>query len=348
MFAVADFMSDVPEENIGPELPESYLWFRTQDLDEACETITQAYDPHTLKSLDSFEKADISLHHASLNSVSMSIIHYGNDVTATVETLTGIYVFMPLHGELEIETDNEKRVCKPGSGIVVNAGSHLVKTMRGGYRQLVVKFDPESIIRYLSSLNRLVVDDNIIFQSEMKQEGRTKSWWRTVSYVMDEISDIDPTCPQQMMAEILEQLLIQSLICGQPHNYSDVLYSPKERQLAPWYVKKAEEYIEANASNPITLADVAEITGVSERSLQNAFKKAKGLSPMQYLREVRLEMANRALLVAAPDESVTPVAISCGFRQLSRFARQYKDRFGELPSETLQRSMLSRPSDLDQ
>jgi AraC-like DNA-binding protein len=332
------------EDEENPVLPDSYLWFRTQNLDEARETITQAYDPHTLESLDSLKDADISLHHASFNSVSLSIIHYGNDVTATVEKLSGIYVFMPLHGELELSADGEKVVCKPGSGVVVNAGANLVKTMRGGYRQLVVKLDPDIILRYLSSLNRFVAEEPIVFETRMEQEGRTKSWWRTVRYVMDEMSSIDPSCPQQMMSEVLGQLLVQSLVCSQPHNYSEALYSPRERQLAPWYVKKAEEYIEAHASHSLTLADVAEATQVSERSLQNAFKKARGMSPMQYLREVRLDMANRALLTAAPEESVTPVAISCGFKQLSRFAKQYKERYGELPSETLHRTMLTKPS----
>jgi AraC-like DNA-binding protein len=344
---MSDKEPDSPLQPENPALPDSFLWLRTQDLDEARATITRAYDPHQLESHNPLKDSDISLHHASLNSVSLSIIQYDTDVTATVDELTGVYVFMPLQGQLELVCDGLHYQCEPGSGLVINAGSSIVKTMRGGFRQLVIKFNPEAIHRYLISLHRFAVEQDIAFQPHLEQQGRTRSWWRSVKHVMDELADIDPSCPQQMMTEVFEQLLTQSLVCSQPHNYSEALYSPKERNLVPWYVKKAEDFIEVNAANSLTMADVAEAAGVSERSLQNAFKKSKGLSPMQYLRDVRLEMANKALLTAAPDDSVTPVAISCGFRQLSRFAQQYKTRYGELPSETLQRTMQVNPSILD-
>ena len=59
---------------------------------------------------------------------------------------------------------------------------------------------------------------------------------------------------------------------------------------------------------------------------------------MAYLKQKRLEAARRTLLAASPlTTSVTEVATQWGFFHLGRFARDYSQLFGELPSETLKR-----------
>jgi AraC-like DNA-binding protein len=71
------------------------------------------------------------------------------------------------------------------------------------------------------------------------------------------------------------------------------------------------------------------------RAMFMAFKKARGYTPMAFLRRVRLEQTRRIL--QKPDEttSVTAVSFSCGFNNSGYFARDYKKAFGELPSATL-------------
>jgi transcriptional regulator GlxA family with amidase domain len=77
---------------------------------------------------------------------------------------------------------------------------------------------------------------------------------------------------------------------------------------------------------------------VSVRTLHAAFQERLATSPMTYVRTVRLDRARAELLRSDPHEvSVTDVAMRYGFAHLSRFAQQYRDRFGELPSVTLHR-----------
>jgi len=59
---------------------------------------------------------------------------------------------------------------------------------------------------------------------------------------------------------------------------------------------------------------------------------------MVFARQVRLARARS--LLQKPDEaaSVTGIALRCGFSNLGHFASAYRTRFGELPSQTLQRS----------
>jgi len=58
---------------------------------------------------------------------------------------------------------------------------------------------------------------------------------------------------------------------------------------------------------------------------------------MRYLRNARFAKVRDALLRAEPEESVTVIAMACGFTHMSRFAVEYRHRFGERPSDTLRR-----------
>jgi AraC family ethanolamine operon transcriptional activator len=77
---------------------------------------------------------------------------------------------------------------------------------------------------------------------------------------------------------------------------------------------------------------------VSERTLRNAFLGVHGRTPTRYALECRLARV-RAELLAAPEKpsAVKQAALAHGFHHLGRFPQAYRDRFGELPSETVAR-----------
>lgn len=72
-----------------------------------------------------------------------------------------------------------------------------------------------------------------------------------------------------------------------------------------------------------------------ERTLRDGFLQFRGMSPMQYLRKLRLDRARELLRAAAPDRRIAEIALDCGFAHFGRFAIAYRERFGELPSATL-------------
>lgn len=74
--------------------------------------------------------------------------------------------------------------------------------------------------------------------------------------------------------------------------------------------------------------------GVSRRTLQNAFQRVLDMSPLSYVKAVRLKQARQALKQA---RSVTEAATSCGFWHFGHFSSDYQTLFGELPSDTLRR-----------
>jgi AraC family ethanolamine operon transcriptional activator len=67
-----------------------------------------------------------------------------------------------------------------------------------------------------------------------------------------------------------------------------------------------------------------------------AFRAVRDTTPHRYLHALRLNGAREALLASdADEETVTRVALRFGFRELGRFAVEYRAAFGESPSETL-------------
>lgn len=103
---------------------------------------------------------------------------------------------------------------------------------------------------------------------------------------------------------------------------------------------EVERWIEAHLERPLTLDDLCRVAGVSPRSLHRLFLRYRGRPPMKHVAARRLSRARNRLLQRRPGDSVTRVAIECGFAHLSRFAGLYRATYGERPSE----SLSARPS----
>jgi transcriptional regulator GlxA family with amidase domain len=141
-----------------------------------------------------------------------------------------------------------------------------------------------------------------------------------------------------LTSQHLEQALVESLLLGVSHNFSEALAEPcapaGRRTLA-----RAMELLRSHPDRTWTVGSLAAEVSVSVRSLQQVFRSTVGVSPMTYLREVRLERAYGELVVAEPGTvMVSEVAAHWGFTHLGRFAGEYRARYLESPSHTLRSS----------
>ena len=101
--------------------------------------------------------------------------------------------------------------------------------------------------------------------------------------------------------------------------------------------KRAIGYIDAHASLPITLDDIAVAAGTTPAELDRAFDMHLPYTAEQYLASVRLSAARADLADADPAGTVAEVAARWGFADTRVFARRYRERFGETPQQTLRR-----------
>lgn len=113
------------------------------------------------------------------------------------------------------------------------------------------------------------------------------------------------------------------------------------RHFVRWH-RQTESTIQLAMSHPdqtLSVPELARQNGVPERTLQTAFQRCYGISPIECIRIHRLHEARRLLCASCPDEAtVTQLAFGLGFWDLGRFAGAYRLLFGELPSETLRNS----------
>lgn len=96
------------------------------------------------------------------------------------------------------------------------------------------------------------------------------------------------------------------------------------------YVRKAQNFIESNYVNDISVAQMAKELGLERSYFCHLFREHVGLSPQQYLIDLRLRRA--AELIAVYGYSPGQAATSSGYRDIVNFSRMFKRRYGMAPS----------------
>ena len=101
-------------------------------------------------------------------------------------------------------------------------------------------------------------------------------------------------------------------------------------------VQCALEVLTNRCDEPVYLAELCDAAGVSERTLRTAFQRIHGVSPIRYLHLHRMGQARRALRDAdCATARVSDIATRFGFANLGRFAVEFRQLFGQSPSQVL-------------
>lgn len=100
-------------------------------------------------------------------------------------------------------------------------------------------------------------------------------------------------------------------------------------------VRRCERILQDNAEQPITVLDLCRALRCSRRTLQTSFQRVANVTPVEYLRSIRFNAVHRLLRMTSAEELlIGDAACRWGFTHLGYFAREYRDLFGELPSQT--------------
>lgn len=106
--------------------------------------------------------------------------------------------------------------------------------------------------------------------------------------------------------------------------------------------RAAEDFIHAHIQEDISITRLCKEVGVSRRQMEYAFRTAFALSPLEFIKALRLNEARRQLTTARENGlSVTRIAMEVGITHLGRFAANYRSLFGESPKETYLRAEIS-------
>jgi AraC-like DNA-binding protein len=223
---------------------------------------------------------------------------------------------------------------------LTSAGRPTMLQYGAEFEHLFLRVKSDALERKLSALLGLPLRQQIDFElSAFSSPARLSGLRRLVDLVVAQLDDGNSLLVPAAVRELEQAAIVQLLFAGR-HNYSELL-EQTPRDTAPVHVRRVEAYIEANWSGPIMIEALARISGVSARTLFRTFEKARGCSPMTFVKKIRLQHARR--LLSTPDEATTvsETAFACGFSNLGHFASAYRNAFGELPSQTLSRSRSS-------
>jgi AraC-like DNA-binding protein len=162
--------------------------------------------------------------------------------------------------------------------------------------------------------------------------------------VVRAVRDTPAACPTEAegiaVADLLIEVAVRSFAVG-----TDGVDVSRRRLDSVHITRLCEEFAVRRNYQGLTLADLCKTSGASERRVRGAFYECYGISPMAYLRIAALHEVHHSLLTDLPMRNgVSRAASDFGFWHLSRFAGQYREVFGESPSETLDRAT----ADLDQ
>jgi AraC family ethanolamine operon transcriptional activator len=104
-------------------------------------------------------------------------------------------------------------------------------------------------------------------------------------------------------------------------------------------IKEVEDFMMANIDQPLTLKDIYTAVKTSPRTLSYGVHDLFEMSPMEYLKIKRLNGVRRTLKTCDPNQTnISAIATNWGFWSMGHFSRDYKQLFGELPSETLKKT----------
>ena len=105
--------------------------------------------------------------------------------------------------------------------------------------------------------------------------------------------------------------------------------------LSKWRLKRATEFMEANLSEPISLADIAAATGLSRMHFAAQFRAATGLRPHEFLLRRRIARAQELLLTS--HMPLVEIALDVGFKTQAHFTTVFARLAGETPNAWRQR-----------
>lgn len=137
----------------------------------------------------------------------------------------------------------------------------------------------------------------------------------------------DPTAANLLFIERINLAVLAHL----SQTYGGV-YFPTEKKgtLAPWQERRVKEFLEANFSQPIAIADLADICELSRSYFIKAFKESFGETPYRWLSKYRVSRARSMLL---SDYSIAEIAIACGFADQSHMTRIFTEFMGLAPGQ---------------
>lgn len=317
--------------------------FSTTEIKAANDYINSHVTAHQLNLLDVDSNIRFDCQRWQVGGFQVCDFSYGDcEVEVTVDKCEehGFFIVIPMSGYANVISKERSFSLQPGLAMAFTTSEAESTKFRDStsFRNINICASYHTLQSFLTSEFQLPITRDITFPAEpmiVNNEFRfllNYIEWFSSQLNSDTVSMIHG---RANLAKHMYDMLMSFLVSTVENNYQE-LYDPKnDKGPAPIFVRLAEEYIRDNATEPITISDIAQEVGVAVRTLHNGFQQYRNYSISEFMRNQRLSLARIELATAKQKNlSVTDVAYACGFVHLSKFALAYQKKYGEKPSET--------------
>jgi AraC-like DNA-binding protein len=271
--------------------------------------------------------------------LALSEFMVGADLWMHGEQCSTYRVLVPQTGHMDSTHRGQAVSAEPGTAAVCPPGGAGSAHWAAGSKIISFKIDRAAVEDALSDALGRPVASRVVFAPVMPMTAATtRCWIDMLLFFKEQLFQPDSLLNQPLIGLPFADSMVRAFLLVADHSHRSELMQVGQLA-APRTVRIAVEIIEAEAHLPLTVSSIAKRCHVSVRALQQGFRRYMGVSPMAYLREVRLRRAHDCLLASEPSvTSVASVAYQWGFKNLGRFAAAHSARYDEPPSTTLRRS----------
>ncbi len=309
-----------------PAALRRFRYFASTDVDETRERIAAVMQPHTLVPRDA---APIRAH--------MDLLRFGRSAIGTIKfgamdidvgRIADYHlVLMCTSGHGSVWLDGEEVEVGGRHAAVGRPGARFSARFSADCEQLVLRV-PTAALQAHTGAQALAPGPRLDLTAPT-----LRPWLRQMELLVTDEATSRLAATHARIGLEFERLLVELLLA---HTQADAAWTlDATASPAPAAVRRAEAFMEANAARALQLDDIAQAAGTPVRTLLTNFRHFRGTSPMQWLRDLRLDRARARLSMPNDDDSVTAVATDVGFGHLGRFSQAYAARFHESPSQTL-------------
>lgn len=251
-----------------------------------------------------------------------------------VEPSDVVRVALPTRGVVRVASRRRERVATPGVAGVVCAHEVSNRDAPTEHAGFMFKIAKDRLLTHAQTLTGepFSIDDIATSIDLRAPVGAT--FFRTVAALFAEVENLAAVGLEQLACSSANDLMVNLAAAAILPKLRDRIAFP-QKWVGGSTVEGARQFIDAHATEPIRLGDLANQLGVSLRALQVGFRAQFGCTLSDYLFKRRLDLARARLLGRNRHDTVTAIALECGFVNVGAFAHRYRRAFGELPSQTL-------------
>ncbi|MCB1385893.1 MAG: AraC family transcriptional regulator [Nitratireductor sp.] len=319
-----------------PEPLQAYRLFSTSDVDEARHLVSRSFCSHQMSCVGASRDFTAVKNRAAGRNLSLNYLRFGAEVEVNPRALDGFYlVQVPLRGSASISHGSDTVLVDEHTAAVLNPCLPTRLTWHAGCEQLILRIDSGALNALAETLIGHELARPVRFELAVDRRRPEIAEWMTLLQACVAAAQHGPDHwgrEDNRHQGVIEEQLLTRLLMVQPSVISHFLSRRALPAAGIGKLCRARDFIHGHLRDPITLAQIARAAQCSIRGLQALFQQKFGCSPMQYLRNERLNMAHYLLQTAPDGVLVSDIAYDSGFSHLGRFAIAYREAFGQSPS----------------